>query len=58
MKALSFIGGIYGTTGVIVDTANIFGKRALKKKSQARTGAWETHELLCWKYLAEVTKSL
>ena len=58
VKGISFNGGISRTAAVIVDAANIFGKRTLKKnKSKIRTGAWETHELCCRKYLVEVTKS-
>ena len=58
VKAISFNGGISGTTDVLVDAGNIFGKRALKKnKFKIITGAQETHEL-CWRiYLVEVTKS-
>ena len=32
VKAISFNGGISGTTDVLVDAANLFGKRALKKR--------------------------
>ena len=32
MKAISFNGGISGTTDVLVDTANFFGKGILKEK--------------------------
>ena len=58
VKDISFNGGISGTTDVLVDVENLFGKRAVKKnKFKIRTGARETHEL-CWrKDLAEVTKS-
>ena len=58
MKAISFNWVIYSTTDVLVDAANIFGKRALEKNEfKIRTGAQETHEQ-CWqKYLVEVTKS-
>ena len=58
VKYISFNGCISGTTDVLVDTENLFGKISLKKKkSKIRTGARETHEL-CWrKYLAGVTKS-
>ena len=34
MKAISFNMGLYGTTAVLVDASNLFGNRALKKKSQ------------------------
>ena len=34
LKYISFNGGIYGTTAVIADAVNLFGKRALKKKNQ------------------------
>ena len=30
VKAISFNGGIFGTTAVIADASNIFGKRAFK----------------------------
>ena len=44
VKAISFNGGIYCTTAVIVDAVNILGNRALKKKKfKIRTGAQETH---------------
>ena len=38
--AIIFNSGIYVTTAVIVDAANIFGKRALKKKNQNKN--WNT----------------
>ena len=58
MKAISFNGGISGTTAVIFDTENIFGKRSSKKTCfKIKTGAQETHELCLWKYSLEVTKS-
>ena len=58
MKAVSSNGGISGTTSILVDVDNLFGKRSLKKnKFKIITGAQETHEL-CWRiYLVEVTKS-
>ena len=58
MKDISFNGGIYGTTAVIVDEDNLFGKRSLKKNIfKIRFGARETHEL-CWrKDSVEITKS-
>ena len=58
LKAIRFNVGISGTTSVLVDAANIFGKRDLKKTNfEIRTGAWVTHEV-CWReYLVEVTKS-
>ena len=31
MKAISLNGGISGTTDVLVDVSNLFGKRALKE---------------------------
>ena len=34
VKDISFNGDIYGTTAVLVDAENIFGKRALTKKNQ------------------------
>ena len=41
VKDISFNRGVYGTTSVIVDVVNIFGKRALKKnKFKIRTRAW------------------
>ena len=49
MRAISFNGGIYGTTAVLVDAENIFGKRALNKnKPKIITRARETHKL-CWR---------
>ena len=33
VRAISFNGGISGTTAVIVDAVNILGNRALKKKN-------------------------
>ena len=57
-NAISFNGGISGTTSVLVDAENIFGKSDLKKiNAKTRTGARETHEVCCWKDLVEVTKS-
>ena len=58
VKATSFDGGIAGTTAVLVDTANIFCKRFLRKnKFKIRSGAQETHELFWQKDLVEVTNS-
>ena len=34
VKAISFNGGIYDTTFILVDAANLFSKRSLKKNSQ------------------------
>ena len=45
VKAISFNRGIYGTTAVLVDAANIFDKIALRKKTRIRTVARETHGL-------------
>ena len=46
LKAVIFNGGIYGTTSVLVDVGNLFGKQALKKnKFKIRTVAQETHAL-------------
>ena len=46
VKAISFNGGIYGSTSVLVGAANLFGKRTLKKnKFKIRTGAQEKYEL-------------
>ena len=57
MKDIGFNVIIYGTTDVIVDEANIFGKISLKKKKlKIRTGAQETHKLFWRKYLLGVTK--
>ena len=58
VKAIIFNGGIYGTTGVIVDVENLFGKRDSDINNLTIiTGAQETHEL-CWREdLAEVTNS-
>ena len=58
LKAISFNGGISGTTAVLVDAGNLIGKIALKKyRFKIITGAWETHGL-CWqKDSVEVTKS-
>ena len=40
VRAIIFHGGISGTTVVLVDTENLFGKRALRKnKFKIRTGA-------------------
>ena len=33
VKAISFNGGISGTTSVLVDYIDLFGKRSLKKKN-------------------------
>ena len=56
-KAISFYGGISGTTDVLVDAVNIFGKRALKKRNPKSELEHEKNEL-CWrKYSVEVTKS-
>ena len=58
MKAVSFNGGISGTTAVLVGVANIFGKRSIKKIDfKIRTGARETHEVFQRIDLVEVTKS-
>ena len=58
VKAISFNGGIYGTTAVLVDVANLFSKIALKKIDfKIKTVAQETHEVCCQKYFAEVAKS-
>ena len=44
VKAISFNVGISGTTAVLVDAKNIFGRRALKKnRFKIRTGVQETH---------------
>ena len=40
VKAMSFNGGISGTTSVLVDAANLFGDRALKEKIQNHN--WST----------------
>ena len=58
VKDMIFNGGISGTTTVIVDAENLFGKISLtKKKSKNIIGERETHEL-CWrKDSAELTKS-
>ena len=40
VKDINFNGGISGTTAVIVDATNIFGKRSSKKTNlKIRTGA-------------------
>ena len=50
LKAISFNGGISGTTAAIVDAEDIFGKRALKRnKYKTITGARETHRSCCKK---------
>ena len=41
VKATSFNGGIFGTTTVLVDAENIFGKRALKKEKNQNQN-WST----------------
>ena len=58
VKAISFNGDISGTTAVIVDAEDLFGKTSWKKTNfKIRTGAREKHEL-CWrKDSVEVTKS-
>ena len=58
VKDISFNGGIYGTTAVLVDEASLFGKRYFKKiHSKIKTEALETHEV-CWReYFLQVTKS-
>ena len=58
VKAISFNGSISGTTDFLVDAANLFEKRYLKKKRlKTRTGAQGTHES-CWqKDSMVVTKS-
>ena len=44
VKAISFNGGISGTTAVLVDTAALFGKRALNKTNfKIKTGARYKH---------------
>ena len=59
LKAISFNGGISGTTSVIVDAENIFDTRSLNKhRFKTRTGAQETHELFWEKDLAEVTSNV
>ena len=46
VEAISFNGDISGTTAVLVDEVNPFGKIALKKnKPKIRTEARGTHEL-------------
>ena len=58
VKAISFNGGIDGTTTVLVDSATIFGKRDFKEINfKIKTGEQETHDV-CWleDYL-HVTKS-
>ena len=58
VKAVSFNGGVFGTTDALVDAANLFGNIHLKKnKFNIRIGVQETHELFWQKYSAEVTKS-
>ena len=58
VKAVSFNGGISGTTTILVDAKNNFVKRALERINfKIITVARETHDV-CWrKYLAEVKKS-
>ena len=55
--AISFYGGISGTTDVLVDAVNIFGKRALKKRNPKSELEHKKKELCCHKYLVKVTKS-
>ena len=46
VKAISFNGGISGTTAVIVDEAALFSKRALNKINfKIKTVSRETHDL-------------
>ena len=48
VKVISFNGGTSGNTAVLVDSVNLFGKRASKKTNfKIKTGAKKTHEL-CW----------
>ena len=58
VRDISFNGGISGTTSVLVDTSDLFGKRYLKKIGfKINTGAQETHEV-CWREdFLQVTKS-
>ena len=45
-RDIIFNGGVYVTTVVLDNAANIFGKRALKKnRFKIRTGAQKKHEL-------------
>ena len=49
VRAIIFNEGISGTTDVLVDAANLFGKRASNKINfKIRTGSRETHEV-CWR---------
>ena len=58
VKAISFNVGISGITAVLVDAANLFGKRALNKNIfKIRTRAWEIYELRWRKDSVDVTNS-
>ena len=48
VKAISFNECTSGTTAVIVDTKNIFGKTLKNIYFKIRTGVRETHEV-CWR---------
>ena len=58
VKAISFNGGISGTTSVLVYEADLSGKISLKKINfKISTIPWETHEV-CWReYFVQVKKS-
>ena len=58
VKAISFNGGISGTSDVLLGEEDIFCKRALNKINfEINTGAQETHEV-CWREdFVQVTKS-
>ena len=58
VRSITFDAVISGTTDVLVNVENLFGKRALNKINfKIRTGSMETHEL-CWrKDIVKVIKS-
>ena len=58
VKATSFNVGIFGTSAVLVDSDDLFGKRALEKMDfKINTESGETHEE-CWReYFGQGTKS-
>ena len=57
-KAISFNGGMYGTTTVLLDASVLFGKRALNKINfKIKAVAREIHEVCCPEDFLQVTKS-
>ena len=58
MKAISFNGGVFRITAVIVDSVALFVKISINQTNfKIKTGARKTHEV-CWReYFVQVTKS-